>query len=103
MAQPAHDSHLAGEALRGLRITAGVDPRAGAAAQDRLDGHDAFRAALGGLQVLGAMDLPHVAPADDLTDAEPAADQPLGHCHSLVPTSSSAFRAVPARVNRNAP
>lgn len=81
--QRPHDAHLAGEALHGLGVTAGVDPASSAATQDRLHSDGALGRTLGSAQVLGLVDLPHVASADDPADAESAVDELVAHCPLL--------------------
>lgn len=95
VAQPAHDPNLAIEALHGLGVAAGIDLDAGAAAQDGLDGDCALGGSLGGLQVLGPVDLPHVALADDVPDTESAVDQLVAHCRSSPSARGSMAERAP--------
>lgn len=74
--EPAHDAHLAFEPLDRLGVGVRVDDRTGAAAQDQLHRDHAIPVVFGRLEVLGAVDLPHVALTHGSQETEPA-------CHLL--------------------
>jgi hypothetical protein len=80
--EAAHDPHLAGEPLHGLRVGPGVDDRTRAVAEDELEGDETADRAFGDLEVLGPVDLPHVPGVDRAQQLEPSSERFPIHCHS---------------------
>jgi hypothetical protein len=77
--EPAHDPHLAGEPVDRPEVVDRVEARTVAAAQDQLDRHHPVRVTRPGLEVLGPVDLAHVALADGSQQPKPARHQLATH------------------------
>ncbi|GGU88076.1 hypothetical protein GCM10010498_53300 [Streptomyces cavourensis] len=74
-----HDPDLAGEPFHGLGVAVRVDLQAGPAPEDQLDRHDAIGIAWSGLQILGSVDLTHVARVHSPQKPEPPCDHLRRH------------------------